>query len=143
MAIVTRASDVSLDAAQKNQVAAGDLYAGEALMAVAPCYIKASDGKVYMCDGVADAEAAKFVGFTARAVASGEPVTLFGWGTRFKYSSGMTPGTIFYLRDADAYYDAGYLVDVPTPGDPYGTAMALTATDILVIRTNPDSGTYA
>lgn len=142
MTVVTRATNPSLDANQARQVAAGDLYAGEALLAVAPCYIKASDGKAYMSDGVADAEAGKFVGFTPKAYVIGEPVTLYGAGTRFRYGSAMTPGDIFYIKDGDAYTSAGYLDDLPTLGDPNGTAIALTSTDILVTRVYPDSGLY-
>jgi hypothetical protein len=107
---------------------------------VSACYIKTSDGKVYMCDGVANNEAAEFIGFTPRAVASGEPVTLYGAGTRFKYSSGMSPGAILYLRDADAYYDAGNLDTSATTGDTLGTAVAISATDILVTRTRVQGG---
>jgi hypothetical protein len=140
MAIVVRSANASLDANQKRQVLAGNAYAGEALEAVAPCYIKSSDGKVYMCDGAANNEAAEFIGFTPRAVALGEPVTLYGWGTRFQYSTGMTPGTILYIRDADAYYDAGNLDTSATTGDTLGTAVALTATDILVTRTRVQGG---
>lgn len=140
MTIVVRASDASLDANQARQVLAGNVFAGEALDAVAPCYLKTSDGKVYLCDGAANNEAAEFIGFTARAVAIGQPVTLFGAGSRFKFSSGMDVGAILYLRDADSYYDAGNLDTATTPGDTLGTAVAISATDILVTRTRVQGG---
>ena len=125
----------SMDTVQANQVAAGNLYAGEALAVAAPCYIKASDGLVYMSDGSSNNEVAKFVGFTARATAVGEPVTLFGYGTRFKYGSGLTPGAIYYISGT-----TGALYDVATTGDTKGTAMAVSATDIVVCRVDPKNG---
>ncbi len=140
MTVVTRGASLSIDTGQAVQVVAGNIYAGEDLDAVAPCYIK-SDGKIYMCDGVADAEAAKFVGFTAREIKSGEPVTLFGCGSRFKYGSGLTPGAMLYLAAVDIYNnDAGRLDTAATTGDTKGTAMVVSATDILVCRVDPKSG---
>lgn len=139
MAVITKSTTAGLDAAQANQSIAG-LLAGEDLPGVAPCYIKSSDGKVYASDGVANNEAAEFVGFTARATKSGQPVTLFGAGTRFGYSSGMTPGAILYIAAGSAYVDAGSLDTSATTGDTLGTAVAVTATDILVTRTRVQGG---
>jgi hypothetical protein len=140
MATITKASKPSMDANQANQVATGDLYAGEDLAAVAPCYIKLSDGKVYMSDGAASNEAAKFHGFTARATLTGEPVTLFGAGTRFKFGSGMTPGTTLFIAASDAYTDPGNLADAASTGDSKGTAFAVSASDIVVCRVDPKNG---
>ena len=140
MTVIAKSASPSIDANQANQVAAGNLYAGEDLAAVAPCYIKASDGKVYMSDGAANNEAAKFHGFTARATLANEPVTLFGAGSRFKYSSGMTPGATLYIAAADVYTDAGNLDTATTTGDTKGTAFAVNATDIVVCRTDPKNG---
>jgi len=140
MALVTRASSPSMDANQANQVATGELYAGEDLDAVAPCYIKTSDGKVYMSDGAASNEAAKFHGFTPRAILTGEPVTLFGSGTRFKFGVGMTPGTTLYLYASDVYDGPGNLGTTTSTGDTKGTAFAVSATDIVVCRVDPKNG---
>lgn len=140
MATVTRATSPSMDANQANQVAAGELYAGEELLAVAPCYIKASDGKVYLCDGAANNEAAKFHGFTPKRYLAGEPVTLFGAGSRFKFGTGMTPGATLFLAAADNYTDPGNLQTTASTGDTKGTAFAVSATDIVVCRTDPKSG---
>ena len=140
MTVVTKSTSPSMDANQARQVAAGNLYAGEDLGAVAPCYIKASDGKVYMSDGASSNEAAKFHGFTARETLAGEPVTLFGAGTRFKFSSGMTPGATLYIAASDVYTDAGNLDTAATTGDSKGTAFAVSATDIVVCRTDPKNG---
>jgi len=132
MSLLTRSTVASMDANQFHQVEAG-LLAGEDLDLVAPCYIKSSDGLVYMSNGTAANEAAEVVGFTARAVKSGQPVTLFGIGTRFKYSDSLlTPGDVCYLGAT-----AGRLDTAPTTGDAFGYAMALTASDIVIIRTLP------
>ncbi len=128
--MVTRSTSASMDANQFEQAAAGNLYAGEDLDLVAPCYIKASDGKVYMSNGTASNEASTFVGFTARACKSGEPVTLFGNGTRFRYAAGMIPGAILYIGATK-----GRLDTAATVGDLNGTAQAVNATDIVVHRT--------
>jgi hypothetical protein len=131
MALVTRSTTASMDANQFEQVSAG-LLAGEALDLVAPCYIKSSDGLVYMSNATAADEEAEVVGFTARAVASGQPVTLFGPGSRFKYGSSLTPGNILYLGATN-----GRLDDAATVGDTFGYARVESATDIVVIRTLP------
>lgn len=129
MGLVTRASTASLDASTgmyAPQIAG--LLAGAAIDAVAPCYIKSSDGKAYMADGTAANEAAEVVGFSARAVAAGEPVTLFGKGTRFSYGTGLTPGDIYFLAAT-----AGRLDTAAQVGDAFGIAQAITSTDVRVI----------
>lgn len=129
MALVTRASTASLDTSTgmyAPQIAG--LLAGEAIDAAAPCYIKSSDGKAWMANGTSANEAAEVVGFSARAVAAGEPVTLFGKGSRFHYGSGLTPGDIYYLGAT-----AGRLDTAATTGDAFGVAQAITSTDVRVI----------
>lgn len=131
MALLTRSTDASIDAstAQFAPQITG-LIAGEDLDVVAPCYIKSSDGKVYMSNATAANEAAEVAGFTPRAVKAGQPVTLFGKGTRFRYAaSGLTPGDVYYIAAT-----AGRLDTAATVGDAVGAAQALTATDIRVIR---------
>lgn len=140
MTVIVKSTSPSMDANQANQVAAGNLYAGEDLNAVSPCYIKGADGKVYMSDGAASNEAAKFHGFVPRETKEGEPVTLFGAGTRFKYSSGMTPGKTLYIAAADVYTEAGNLDDAATTGDSKGTAFVVNSTDIVVCRVDPKNG---
>lgn len=132
MALVTRASDASIDAtsAMRAPQIAGDLYAGENLDAAAPCRI-GSDGLVYMSNATAANTSAEVWGFTPRAVVSGQPVTLFGAGARFKYGSGLTPGATFY-----AAATAGRLDTATTTGDAVGVAKVVSATDIIVIRAN-------
>jgi hypothetical protein len=140
MTVIVKASKPSMDANQANQVATGELYAGEDLDAVSPCYIKASDGKVYMSSGAASNEAAKFHGFTPKSYLAGEPVTLYGVGTRFKYASGLTPGATLYIAAADVYTDPGNLDTAATTGDSKGTAFAVSPTDIVVCRSDPKNG---
>lgn len=131
MALVTRAADASIDASTAMLAPQiPDLIAGEALDVSAPCYIKGSDGKVYMSNGTAANEAAGFDGFTPRAVGVGQAVTLFGVGTRFRYAaSGLTPGAKLYIGAT-----AGRLDTAATTGDAVGVAKAISATDIRIIR---------
>lgn len=128
MALITRSALASMDANQAVQIVAG-LFAGEALDVAAPCYIKNSDGLVYMSNGTAATEPARCHGFTPRAVAIGQPVTLFGTGTRFRYATGMTPGNTLYVGAT-----AGRLDDGATTGDAVGCALVVSATDIVVRR---------
>lgn len=107
----------------------GNLYAGAALDAGAPCYIKASDGKVYMSNGTAADEAATFDGFVPRACRIGEAVTLFGVGARFRYGTGLTVGALLYVSAT-----AGRLDDAATIGGTAPVAKVLNGgTDIRVI----------
>lgn len=132
MALVTIATDASFDTGTASRAPhlSGDLVAGEALLACAPCYIAAADNKVYMCDGTAANEKARLAGFTPRAVAIGNPVDLFGLGTRMRYAaSGLTPGAILFLAATP-----GRLDTAATIGDAVGVAQAVTATDIRVTR---------
>lgn len=130
MALITRASTASMDASTgmyAPQITG--LVAGEALDVAAPCYIKSSDGKVYMSNGTSANEAAKFHGFTPRAVSSGQPVTLFALGARFNYGTGLTIGAKYYIGAT-----AGRLDGATTTGDSVGVAVAITATDVIVTR---------
>lgn len=133
MALVTRASTAQMDVSTGQfapQITG--LVAGEDLDVAAPCYIKSSDGKVYMSNATAANEAAEVAGFTPRAVKSGQPVTLFGKGVRFGYGSGLTPGDVLYVGAT-----AGRLDTAPTVGDVEGVAQVITATDIRVLRDAP------
>ncbi len=128
MALVTRASTASIDTvtAQKAQQISG-LTAAEDLDIAAPCHITASG--VVMSNATSANADATVHGFTPRAVKSGQPVTLFGPGTRFRYAaSGLTPGATLYLGATD-----GRLDDGATTGDAAGVAVAVSATDVLVV----------
>ena len=130
MSLVARATTPSMDASTgmfAPQITG--LIAGEDLLAGAPVYIKSADGLVYMSNGTAANEAAEIVGFTPRAVKSGQPLTVFGKGTRFNYATGLTPGDKYYIGAT-----AGRLDTATTTGDSVGVAQAITSTDIRVIR---------
>jgi len=130
MTLVTRASTASMDVSTgmfAPQITG--LVAGEDLDVAAPCYLKSSDGKVYMSNGTAANESAEVIGFVPRAAKAGQPVTLFGKGARFSYGSGLTPGDKYYIGAT-----AGRLDTAATTGDAVGVAQALTATDIRIIR---------
>lgn len=129
MTLITRSANASMSANQANQILAGNAYAGEALDVAAPCYIKSSDGKVYMSNATSANEAAEFIGFTARATAIDQPVTLFGFGSRFRYGSSLTPGDVYYLAAT-----AGRLDSAATTGDSQGVAVAVSSTDIVITR---------
>ena len=106
------------------------LVAGEALLAVAPCYIKTSDGKVYQSNGTAATEPAEFAGFTARATAIGQPVTLFSMGACFRYSafSGQA-GDLLYIAAT-----AGRLDTAATTGGVVPVARVIDTERIQCIR---------
>lgn len=133
MALVTPNSGITVEtisAKHANQISASlRLIAGEALLAAAPCYIKASDGKVYMCNGTAANEAAELDGWTAMAYAAGDPVSLWGRGIVFEYSTGMASGATLYMGTT-----AGRLDTAATTGDAVGVARTINATHIRVIR---------
>lgn len=139
MSLLTRSADASIDpvsASTAPQISGGPngqggaLIAGEALDALAPCYIKASDGLVYMSNGTSANEAASIDGFTAKARAAGQTVTLHGEGTVAYYSDGaLTPGDRFYIGAT-----AGRLDDAATTGDAVGVAKAINAYLIRIVR---------
>lgn len=131
--LVTRSARAGIDTSSAmfcDQITG--LIAGEALDIVSPCLID-TDGLVYMCGSTSGSpgEVGAVAGFTARAVASGEPVTLFGEGARFQYGASLTPGAKFYVGAT-----AGRLDDGATAFDDVGVAQVLTATDIRIIRAN-------
>lgn len=131
MALVSKSAKAQIDvvSAQHAQQIAGNLYAGEALAPIAPCRIH-TDGLVYMSNATAANADAQIDGWTPRAYAVGEAVTLFGRGVRAKYSDGaLTPGQTLYIHTVD-----GQLNDTPTTGDPTGVARAINTEDIRFIR---------
>ena len=127
MAAVTPVSPSMDVMTGKNAAQISGLFAGEDLLIAAPCYI-ASDGTVMLSDATALNVKAAIAGWTARAAKSGEPVTLFGEGTRFKYAAGLTPGATLYLSTTK-----GTLEDAATTGDFTGSAVCVSATDIVVV----------
>lgn len=109
---------------QSQQIAG--LLAGEAITAGMPCYIKGSDGKIYMSIGTAANAAAKVDGWAAETVAIGEAVTLF-FDVNFRYGAGLTPGTRVYVGAT-----AGILADAATTGGTAPVGFVVDATRIHV-----------
>lgn len=106
----------------------GDVYAGEALDAGACVYRKASDGLVYMSNGTAVAEAARFMGVVVRTVPAGQPVTIYRSGTRLQYGTGLTIGALYYVAAT-----AGRLDTAATTGGLVAVAEAISSTDIQIL----------
>lgn len=128
MSLITRSADASVDAstaAVAPQISG--LVAASDIDVAAPCYIT-SAGKVAMCDATAANELAVLAGFAPRAAKTGQPITLYGAGTRFRYGSGLTPGAYYYLGAT-----AGRLDDAATTGNDQPVAQAVSATDIRVV----------
>lgn len=108
---------------------AGNMTAGENIDPCSPCYIKASDGKVYMSDGTAAVEAAKVDGWAGKAYKLGQTVTLLGVGLRMRFSAGtMTPGANLFLG-----VGKGTLADAATTGGTVIIARAINSTDIRAV----------
>jgi hypothetical protein len=128
MALLTRDANASVDASTAMfapQITG--LIAGEALDACAPCRIH-TDGKAYMSNGTAADAEAKVDGFTPRAAAAGQAITLFGPGTRMRYGTSLTPGANYYLGGTD-----GRLDTAATTGGANPIARAIDTTDIVVL----------
>jgi hypothetical protein len=133
MALLARVTDASVDASTAmfaEQVSG--LVAGENIDALAACYIKASDGKVYMSNGTANDAAAKFDGISGQAAKGGQGVTLLGRGTRARYGSGLTIGALYYVAAT-----AGRLDTAATTGGLVAVAKAISATDIRIVNLVP------
>lgn len=98
----------------------GPYYAGEAIAAGAPCYIKASDSKVYNSNGTAATAPAKVDGWCVKDTEIGRPITLYyhvvlTYGT----PTSPAPGVRLFVSAT-----AGSLDDAATTG---GTASVATA----------------
>lgn len=107
----------------------GNMIAGENIDPASPCYIKASDGKVYMSDGTAAVEAAKVDGWAGKAYKTGQAITLLGVGSRYRFSAGtLTPGQNLYLG-----VGKGTLADAATTGGTVIIARAINSTDIRAV----------
>jgi hypothetical protein len=134
MSLVTKASDINFDAASAMYCPQiSGRTAGAAIDAFAPCYLKTSDGKVYMCDATALNEASEVIGFAPRAYASGDTnVTLYGAGLKIRYGSSLGVGDTLYLAAT-----AGRLDTAATVGDPVGVATVITSSLILITRSSP------
>ena len=128
MAAITKSGTPSLSTRNPcpGHYVGSDKLTGEAISAGDPCYIKASDSKVYRSIGTTADAAAKVDGWAAGAAASGEAVTLLT-DVEFHWGSGLTPGARYYLS-----LTAGTLSDAATAGGTGAVAKAIDATRIRV-----------
>lgn len=130
MTTITRATLVSPDTNTlvKSTQIAGDLLAGETILACAACYISASDGKVYM-GGSASTDVPTIHGYTARGAVAGQPVTLYS-AIRAQYASPttpMTPGAPVYMTGEGVLGDAA-----PAAGVTTAIGISVTAEDVFL-----------
>jgi hypothetical protein len=136
MTVITKASTASFDS--RSTAMAGyvsGLTAGSALAAVAPCRIDDADGYVYMSVTTeaqrtfASGSQVDFIGFTAKAYNSGDPVTLFRGNAIASYSAAaLTPGKYCYSGSV-----AGTLSDTAVLSGDKPVAVAISTSDIMVL----------
>lgn len=137
MADITKVSTASIDPVSARAVPfISGLVAGEDLQKASPCYILGEE--VYM-SGSSVTETFNIVsgsliqsrvdGFTAESVLDGEPVTLFGNGARFNYSSGLMSGSPLFVgvSSGSLSYTKSLEGDLPV-------ARVITSTDIIVLK---------
>lgn len=111
----------------------GPLVAGAAIDPGSPCYIK-PDGLVYMCITTATgyvATVSAWDGFCIKARAIGDPVTLFGVGSRIHITetTGVLIGTFYWIAATAGQIDTTAAVATDLP-----FAKGVSATDIIIIR---------
>jgi hypothetical protein len=104
------------------------LLAGEDIGAGDACYIKASDGKVWLATGAANTAPADVAGFAQIQAYAGDAVTLICNGN-FRYGAGMTVSAKFYLSGTVP----GGLADAASTGGLAPIAVAIDATRIRII----------
>ncbi len=104
------------------------MIAAEDILACEAVYISGANSVSKASNSVTTNGESKFIGLAPKDYRAGEPVTVFGNGSRFKYSIGMTPGEYLYVSST-----AGKLTDEGAVGD-RPVAIALNSTDIQIIR---------
>lgn len=126
------ASNPSMDGvtAQKAGVIS-DLKAGGTIAPLVACVIEA-DGDVVPSNATAATLPGAIHGVIPRGAVVGEPVALYGVGTRFQWddTGGLTPGAQYFVL-ANA---AGGIDDTATVGDTLGAFIAVSTTDLVLIR---------
>jgi hypothetical protein len=132
MAAIARPANAGMDATTAmfaTQITG--LILGENVAQNDPLYIKGSDGKVYKANGAAATEPANFIGIAPRAGVAGQPITIFGIGTRVRIANTgvLTPGTKVFLGAVAGGYDTA-----AQTGDAVGVGRAVTDTDMIVTR---------
>ena len=90
-----------------------------------------------MSNAAAATAPGQFLGVAARAALAGEPVTLFGEGAQFQWSSAgaLTPGSPYFVGGTDGTID-----DTTTLGDTLGSFVAIDDKVLRVTRTRVIGG---
>lgn len=133
MALVV-ASNTGFDAINAQRATKIDgLFADAAIPAGVACIIQA-DGSVVASNGTAATAAAAVAGINARAALDGEPVTLFNQpGLIWQWTDvagTLTPGALYFI----AASATGEIDDTATTGDTVGAYMAVSDTDLQLVR---------
>lgn len=136
MANLTRISAPRFDASNPSLPKLTGLVAGEAIAAGDLLYIK-SDGKLWIATGAAATAPALAVGMAALAASAGEAVTCLMAGWRWQYSTGLTIGARYFVGTA------GLLADAATTGGDVAIAIAVSATDIILVGVQVAAGEAA
>jgi hypothetical protein len=123
------------------------LTAGDDLPKLAPCYLDDA-GVLQLCvstvkddtdiaisvgegagelTGEITLSVSKFLGFTVKPFAAGDPVTLYGPGLIFSYGT-VVPGANYYVSDT-----AGKLSDTPIVLGDKPVAVAISTTDLVCV----------
>lgn len=124
MAAITISANASVDisTAQFAMQLSGKV-AGEDINAGQPVYLKQSDDKIYKF-----ATGKIFIGIAARTAKAGEPITVFGLGTRFYVSSTALTGDLYYVNVAGAIDTAA------TTDDTVGAFVRVSANDLMIVK---------
>lgn len=124
MAAITISANASVDAstAQVAMQLSGKV-AGEDINAGQPVYLKQSDDKIYKF-----ATGKIFIGIAARSAKAGEPLTVFGLGTRFYVSSTALTGDLYYVNVA------GTIDTAPTTDDTAGAFVRYGTNDLMIVK---------
>jgi hypothetical protein len=130
MALQAIDSNASVDASTASVAPQiSGLVAGENLFAGAIVRIDPTSGNVFLANGTAADANAIIAGVVPRAAGIGQPVTIYGIGARFRYSTGLVPGAKLYLGTT-----AGRADTAATTGDAVGVFRVINSTDVQVIR---------
>jgi len=115
--------------AQKSTKVEG--FAAATIGALVACRVN-SAGAIVPSDGTLADAAAAVHGVSLRQANSGEPVSIYGIGTVFQWTSAgtLTPGAAYFvLGDA-----AGGVDDSATTGDSTGVFVAVSTTDLMLVK---------
>lgn len=106
------------------------MVAGEDIAACEAVYISGANtvSKASSVNTITTSGESKFIGLAPKDYKAGEPMTVFGVGSRFKYSVGMDAGDYLYVSNtAGKLTDEGNAADRPV-------AIVLNSTDIQITR---------